>query len=86
MSIEELRKKIDEVDTGIVRLIAERIRLASRTGRIKRKQGRQIEDRQREEKILEHIRDLARVEGVSRADMEGIYRQIFVATKNIQSG
>jgi len=84
MSLEELRKKIDEVDTGIVRLIAERIKLAEQIGRLKREQGQQIEDRQREERILGHIRELARAQGISQADIESIYRQIFAVAKSIQ--
>lgn len=84
MKIEELRQKVDEVDTGIVRLIAERLRLAEQIGSLKRKQGQQIEDKQREETILEHIRDIAQTKGINQADIEGIYRQIFITSKSIQ--
>jgi len=48
MSLEELRKKIDEADARIVRLIVERIRIAEEIGREKRKRGKQIEDVERE--------------------------------------
>ena len=84
MNLEELRQKIDEVDASTVKLIAERIRLAEQIGRLKKKQGQQIEDKQREERILEHIRDLAKAESIKQADIEGIYRQIFTAAKSIQ--
>lgn len=84
MNLEELRKKIDEVDASTVKLIAERIRIAEQIGRLKKKQGQQIEDKQREERILEHIRDLAKAESIKQADIEGIYRQIFAAAKSIQ--
>jgi chorismate mutase/prephenate dehydratase len=84
MSLEELRKMIDQVDASIVGLIAERIKLAEQIGALKREQGQQIEDRQREEKILEHIRELARAQGVNQTDIENIYRQIFAVAKSIQ--
>ena len=84
MNLEELRQKIDEVDASTVKLIAERIRIAEQIGRLKKKQGKQIEDKQREERILEHIRDLAKAESIKQADIEGIYRQIFTAAKSIQ--
>ncbi len=84
MNLEELRQKIDEVDASTVKLIAERIRIAEQIGRLKKKQGQQIEDKQREERILEHIRDLAKAESIKQADIEGIYRQIFAAAKSIQ--
>jgi chorismate mutase/prephenate dehydratase len=84
MKLEELRNKIDAVDTSIVGLIAERIRLAEQIGRVKREQGQQIEDVQREKRILEHIRALAKTEGIKQADIESIYHQIFTAAKSIQ--
>ncbi|UCE97400.1 MAG: prephenate dehydratase [Dehalococcoidia bacterium] len=84
MKIEELRKKIDEVDTAIVRLIAERLSLAEHIGCLKRKQGQQIEDRQRENVILEHIREIACKKGINETDIEGIYRKIFTTSKSIQ--
>ena len=37
MSLEELRKQIDEADAKIVRLIAERIRIAEEIGKGKKK-------------------------------------------------
>ena len=48
MSIEDLRRKVDETDTRIVKLIAERLRIAEEIGREKRKQGEQVTDRERE--------------------------------------
>ena len=41
MSLEEMRKKIDEVDDKIVRLIAERIRESQSIGDEKKKNNRQ---------------------------------------------
>jgi chorismate mutase/prephenate dehydratase len=84
MRINELRRKIDEVDTDIVRLIAERLSLAEQIGSLKREQGQQIEDKQREELILGHIRDIAQQKGINKADIEGIYRKIFSTSKSIQ--
>ncbi len=84
MNLEELRKKIDEVDAGIVKLIAERIKTARQIGGLKRKQGQQIEDAQREGRILKHVRDLARDENINQTDIENIYHQIMTAAKTIQ--
>jgi len=84
MSLEDLRRKIDEADAEIVKLIGERIRLAEEIGRAKRKRGKQIEDREREEKVLENVRGIARGENISQEDIESIYRQIVIASKRIQ--
>jgi len=84
MSLEDLRKKIDEADDRIVKLIAERIRLAEEIGEVKRERGKQIEDRGREGRVLEHVKGIARHENISQEDVENIYKQIVAASKRIQ--
>jgi len=86
MSLEELRKKIDETDAGIVKLIGERARIALDIGKGKTEQKKQIEDRAREHKVLERVKNIARNEkiNVSPEDIEGIYRQIIAACRRIQ--
>jgi chorismate mutase/prephenate dehydratase len=82
MRLENLRKKIDETDAKIVKLIAERVSIAEEIGKEK-KQG-QVEDRQREEIVLENVRSIAQQERISQADVEGIYRQIITICKGRQ--
>ena len=84
MNLEDLRKKIDEADTEIVRLIAERMRIAEEIGGEKRKQGKQIEDREREQKVLENVRGVAQEENISQESIESIYRQIVSASKSVE--
>ncbi len=85
MSLDELRKRIDEADDRIVKLIAERIRQAREIGREKQKQGMQIEDAAREERVLEHVREIARTEKISEKEVESIYRKI-VNLSNSEQG
>lgn len=84
MNLEELRKKIDQTDAGIVRLISERIRIAQEIGKQKRERGKQINDRAREQKVLEHIKGLAQGEDISEAIIENIYKSIVTACKRTQ--
>lgn len=84
MNLEDLRKKIDEVDTRIVKLIGERIRLAEEINKVKRKQEKQIEDMEKEEKVLENVKSIAQGENINQKDIENIYRQIVIASKKIQ--
>lgn len=84
MKIEDLRRKIDETDARIVKLIAERIRVAEKIGKEKKEKEKQIEDREREETVLESVKRIAREERVSQEDIESIYRQIMTACKRIQ--
>jgi len=84
MSLEDFRKKIDEVDAKIVGLIGERIRIAEEIGKEKKEQGKQIEDREREALVLENVKSIARKESISQEDMEVIYRQIIATTKRTE--
>jgi len=84
MKIEDLRRAIDETDAKIVRLIGERIKIALEIGQEKKRQGQQVEDRQRENRVLENVKSIAREENISQEDIESIYRQITTACKRIQ--
>ena len=84
MKIEELRREIDETDTKIVKLIAERIRIAQEIGKVKRKQGKQIKDRGRESSVLGNVKGIAQEENISQEDIESIYNQIVTVCREIQ--
>ncbi len=84
MSLEDLRKKIDETDTEIVRLIAQRMRIVQKIGDEKKKLGKQIEDTKREKRVLENVRSIAREEDINQDDIENIYKQIVTISKSVQ--
>ncbi len=84
MNLEDLRRKIDEIDAGIVELIAERIGIAEEIGQGKKEQRRLIEDREREQKVLEMVKSIARNKNISQDDIANIYRQIIAACKRIE--
>ncbi|MFC2018783.1 prephenate dehydratase [Chloroflexota bacterium] len=84
MSLENLRKKVDGIDASIVKLIAERVKVAGEIGDEKKKQARQIEDKEREKSVFEHIRSVARQEGINEEDAEKIYRQLVKTCKRTQ--
>jgi len=84
MNLEDLRGEIDDIDARIVELIGERIRIAEEIGRGKKKQSKLVEDRERECRVLENVKSIARDRNISQEDMENIYRRIIAACKNIQ--
>ncbi len=84
MNLDDLRKKIDELDSKLVELIGERIKIAEEIGRGKKEESRLIEDRERELKVLRNVRKMARDEDISPSDMENIYRNIIDACRKIQ--
>ena len=84
MSLEDLRRKIDEADAQVVRLLAERIRIAEEIGREKQGQNKKVEDREREKIVLERVKGIAREENISTESIESIYRQIITASRSVQ--
>ena len=85
MNLDDLRKKIDEIDNRIVELISERIKVAEDIGLDKKEKNKLIEDRERERRVLKHVKELARDNSISPNDIEEIYRQIIDVSKKIQS-
>jgi chorismate mutase/prephenate dehydratase len=86
MRLEDLRKKIDETDAKIVKLIGDRIRIAEEVGEEKKEQGKRIEDWEREHRVLENVRGIAQDENISQEDIENIYRRVLTASRRIQGG
>ncbi len=84
MSLDELRNKIDDVDDRIVRLISKRIKIAEEIGEVKKKLGKQLEDLNREQVVLDNVREIAGQEGLSPEDIASIYRQIIATSKNME--
>ena len=84
MSLEELRRGIDDVDARLVKLLAERLALSAEIGSEKAKQGRQITDVSRESVVMEHIRRLAEEDSIDIASIESVYRRIIAASKGVQ--
>lgn len=84
MSLEDLRREIDETDARIVDLIAERVRKAREIGREKRKLGRQVEDLAREGTVLANVREAASRQDLDPEGIEAIYRRIMNVTKSAE--
>jgi len=53
MDISDWRKKIDEIDRSLVRLLNERARCAVEIGKIKRQNGLPIQEPHREQEVLQ---------------------------------
>lgn len=84
MKLEDLRQKIDKVDARIVELITERIRIAEEIGKGKKEARKLIEDREREYKVLENAKSIARAKDINQQDIENIFKQIIASCKRIQ--
>ena len=66
-TLDDLRADIDRVDEVLVRLLNERARVACEIGRVKKEQGIELYQPDREKQVLAHVRSVA-AEGPLGAD------------------
>jgi chorismate mutase-like protein len=58
-TLDDLRDDIDRVDEVLVRLLNERARVACEIGRLKKAQGIELYQPEREKQVLAHVRGVA---------------------------
>jgi chorismate mutase len=59
MTLDDLRRDIDRVDEVLVRLLNERARCVCEIGLLKKAQGIEIYQPEREKDVLRHVREIA---------------------------
>jgi len=84
VKLEDLRRKIDEIDAKIAELISERMKVAEEIGQGKKEESRLIEDRERESRVLENVKSIARKKNINQDEIEKIYKQIITSCKSVQ--
>ena len=75
--MEKIREKLDYIDNEIMRLLFERFELTDEIGRLKAEMGIPVEDRRREEIILQRARN-------NSVYIEDIYKEILKKSKESQ--
>ena len=58
-TLDDLRNDIDRVDEVLVRLLNERARVACEIGKLKKAQGLEVYQPEREKQVIEHVRSIA---------------------------
>jgi chorismate mutase-like protein len=58
-TLDDLRNDIDRVDEVLVRLLNERARVACEIGKLKKAQGVDLYQPEREKQVLDHVRNVA---------------------------
>jgi len=83
MEISDWRRKIDELDEQIVRLISQRAEAAQAIGEIKQKANLPIYEPQREQQVFDHVR--RKNSGpLSDIEMQDIYERIIDVMRGVQ--
>lgn len=84
MGLDEKRKKIDELDQELVRLITERLEVATEIGFFKKANGMKILDRSREEEVIQ--KNLGRVTNDTFAPyVETLLEKLMSVSRDAQS-
>ena len=84
MSLEDLRKEIDKIDSRLIELLSRRVKIAENIGNEKVNAGCRIEDKKREIAVLGRVKELARKEGLDEADIEAIFQKVIALSRNRQ--
>jgi chorismate mutase len=79
-----LRKKIDEIDEKLVRLLKDRIELCKRIGKIKEENGLAVKDLRREDEVYLHVMSKALELGLDPQKVEAIFKQIVAFGVSVQ--
>ncbi|MGH9548790.1 MAG: prephenate dehydrogenase/arogenate dehydrogenase family protein, partial [Terriglobales bacterium] len=82
-SLDQVRKRIDEVDAEIARLLAERLALASEVAALKIDLNISIKDGAREQEVLDRVTTAASDAHICAAIRE-IYQTIFACSRQLQ--
>lgn len=83
MEIADWRKKIDELDEQIVKLISQRAAAAQAIGELKAKQAIPVYEPKREDQVFEHIRSV-NPGPLGNAEIQHIYERIIDVMRSIQ--
>ena len=83
-NIEGLRDAIDEIDEQILDLINQRLLLAAQIGRLKKQNGIQIVDSDREKAVIDRLRD-RNAGPLQENALHQIFAAIMTAARDVQS-
>ena len=82
--VAELRDEINMLDVEIVNRLARRVKVASKIGKVKRKYGKTVVDKNRESCVYTRVRELAQQYSIDPDCVEQIYREVIKFCTNVQ--
>jgi chorismate mutase len=84
--IDQIRTQIDQLDTQIIQLLEKRLIAVKEIGILKREQGIEIEDNQRESFLEEQLKSLANTYQLRFSFLKRIWEEILQESYRIQRG
>ncbi|MEO2085419.1 MAG: chorismate mutase, partial [Marinoscillum sp.] len=83
MNIEELRSKIDKIDTQLLKLLNQRMGIVFDVGKIKNASKENVYRPEREKTIIDRLCGEAK-EKLDIKSIRAIFQEIFAASRNIE--
>lgn len=83
-SLDTLRRRIEDLDAALLKLLNERADVSLRIGKLKAKDGLDIYDRDREESIYEYLAEHNQGP-LKTSDINGIFSEIISVSRKLQS-
>ena len=83
--MEEYRKKINKVDSEIIKLLAKRRDLSREIIRYKNEAKSSIRDKTREKELLAHLTDLGKGEGLDSNFVKKVFHEIIDDSVKLQN-
>ncbi len=84
MRLSDYRKRIDELDDQILKLLHQRVDLSQKIGEFKKSHNLPILDSERESKVLEKARTTASKIGYDSTELESIFNHILISSRRAQ--
>lgn len=84
MTLDELRKQIDQIDNQMLQLLNQRMEIVKEVGNLKRTTKTVIYRPEREKSIIDRLAKLNQGKLLNRAAIEAIYLEIFAVSRNIE--
>ncbi len=82
--IQQLRKRVNEIDEQIITALSERTKICSAIGRIKKKKGLPVRDVARENEVFKRMDEKAVEFHLNPLKVEAVYREIVNMCSAIQ--
>ncbi|MBU3957771.1 MAG: chorismate mutase [Nanoarchaeota archaeon] len=81
-TIEQLRAEIDKLNKEIVELLAKRMEVAGGIAEYKRQRGLPVHAPEREKRVIENVKNIAKEKGLDEKIAEDIFLKIIEHTRN----
>ena len=83
--MEEFRKKINDIDSEIIKLLAERRKLSREIVNIKNQKQSSVRDKNREKELLTQLIDLGEKEGLDSNFVTKVFHEIIDDSVKLQN-